>query len=444
MADIIKWAQVSLAAIIIAQILLLVLRYPYKKKKREFFWFSSLLFLILLRTLLLYNNGITGAASFTLLWAGGGYLAEISNQKGCLIWHLAMFCLIIIYLLAAFLGFAGSMPFYALFIFLILLTSLYPIRLLYDYFKSTHSAVFIYFLMVAVFWLLGAGYDFLSPVMVFPHLEIALWISFLFIIGTGYLLAQEGYLRHYGWQTTYARMDLQEKRMKNTYSRLIHTENTLFLQDRLIASGFLAAGTAHEFKNVLSSLKVTAEHALASDEIMIKQRSLQVILEQLEMGRKEVSDFLDKLVQEGRGKPELVNLKEDLRYILGLVRATYRREGIRVINEINADLAVIIRKGELEQVLLNLIRNSVASLRKKEKKGSLLIRIKAAKSESEVSLDVIDNGSTITPELSAAIFKKNTGFGLYISRMLIERNGGYLEYIPLEEGSCFRIILPLS
>ncbi|KKL00895.1 hypothetical protein LCGC14_2628010 [marine sediment metagenome] len=100
MADIIKWAQVSLAAIIIAQILLLVLRYPYKKKKREFFWFSSLLFLILLRTLLLYNNGITGAASFTLLWAGGGYLAEISNQKGCLIWHLAMFCLIIIYLLA--------------------------------------------------------------------------------------------------------------------------------------------------------------------------------------------------------------------------------------------------------------------------------------------------------------------------------------------------------
>ncbi|MBA7527557.1 hypothetical protein ES705_19733 [subsurface metagenome] len=94
--------------------------------------------------------------------------------------------------------------------------------------------------------------------------------------------------------------------------------------------------------------------------------------------------------------------------------------------------------------MLNLIRNSVDSLRKKEKKGSLLIRIKAARSDGEVSIDVIDNGSTITPELSAAIFKKNTGFGLYISRMLIERNGGSLEYIPLEEGSCFRVILPLS
>jgi len=276
MADIIKWAQVSLSAIIIAQILLLVLRYPYKRKKREFFWFSSLLFLILLRTLFLYNNGIAGAASFTLLWAGGSYLSEISNRKNCLIWHLVMFCLLIIYLLAAFLGFAGSMPFYALSIFLILLTSLYPIGLLYDYFKSTHSVVFIYFLLVTVFWLLGAGYDFLSPVMFFPHLEMALWISFPFIIGTGCLLAQEDYLRHYGWQTTYARLDLQEKRMKNTYSRLIHTENTLFLQDRLIASGFLAAGTAHEFKNVLSSLKVTAEHALASDEPMVKQRSLRL------------------------------------------------------------------------------------------------------------------------------------------------------------------------
>lgn len=444
MVDTIKWAQVSLAAVVIAQILLLVLRYPHKRRKREYFWFSFLLFLILLRTLFLSNNGIAGAASFILLWAGGSYLSEISNQKNCLIWHLAIFCLLIIYLLAAFLGFAGSMPFYALFIFLILLTSLYPMGLLYDYFKSTHSAVFMYFLLITVFWLLGAGYDFFSPVMFFPHLEIALWISFLFIIGSGYLLAQEGYLRHYGWQTTYARLDLQEKRMKNTYSRLIHTENTLFLQDRLIASGFLAAGTAHEFKNVLSSLKVTAEHALASDNIMVKQRSLQVILEQLEMGRKEVSDFLDKLVQEGRGKPESVDLKEDLRYILGLVRATYRREGIRVVNEISGALAVIIRKGELEQVLLNLIRNSVASLRKKEKKSPLLIKIKAARSDGEVSLDVIDNGSTITPELSAAIFKKNTGFGLYISRMLIERNGGHLEYIPLEEGSCFRIILPLS
>lgn len=444
MADIIKWAQVSLSAIIIAQILLLVLRYPYKRKKREFFWFSSLLFLILLRTLSLYNNSMVWITSFVLLWAGGSYLSEISNRKNCLIWHLVMFCLLTIYLLAAFLGFAGSMPFYALFIFLILLTSLYPTGMLYDYFKSTHSAVFIYFLLVTVFWLLGAGYDFLSPVMFFPHLEMALWISFLFIIGTGYLLAQEGYLRHYGWQTAYARLDLQEKRMKNAYSRLIHTENTLFLQDRLIASGFLAAGTAHEFKNILSSLKITAEHALASDEIMVKQRSLQVIFEQLEMGRKEVSDFLDKLVQEGRGEPELVNLKEDLRYILGLVRATYRREGIRVINEISAGLEVIMRKGELEQVLLNLIRNSVASLRKKEKKGPLLISIKAAKSDGEVTLDVIDNGSTITPELSASIFKQNTGFGLYISRMLIERNSGYLEYIPLEEGSCFRIILPLS
>jgi len=444
MADIIKGAQVSLSAIIIAQILLLVLRYPYKRKKREFFWFLSLLFLILLRTLFLYNNGMVWITSFVLLWVGGSYLSEISNRGSCMFWHLAMFCLLIIYLLAAFLGFAGSMPFYALFIFLILLTSLYPIGMLYDYFKSTHSAVFIYFLLVTVFWLLGAGYDFLGPVMFFPHLEMALWISFLFIIVTGYLLAQEGYLRHYGWQTTYARLDLQEKRMKNTYSRLIHTENTLFLQDKLIASGFLAAGTAHEFKNILSSLKVTAEHALGSDEIMVKQRSLQVILEQLEMGRKEVSEFLDKLVQEGRGEPELVNLKEDLRYILGLVRATYRREGVRVINEISAGLEVIMRKGELEQVLLNLIRNSVASLQKKEKKGPLLIRIKAAKSNGEVILDVIDNGSTITPELSAAIFKKNTGFGLYISRMLIERNGGYLEYIPLEEGSCFRISLPLS
>ncbi|MQY76411.1 MAG: hypothetical protein GH155_02140, partial [Spirochaeta sp.] len=169
MADAIQWAQVSLAAIIIAQILLLVLRYPHKRRKREYFWFSSLLFLILVRTLLLYNNSIAGAASFTLLWAGGSYLAEISHNKSYLIWHLAMFCLIIIYLLAAFLGFAGSMPFYALFIFLILLTSLYPIRLLYDYFKSTHAVVFIYFLIVAVFWLLGAEYDFLSPVMFFPH-----------------------------------------------------------------------------------------------------------------------------------------------------------------------------------------------------------------------------------------------------------------------------------
>ena len=110
------------------------------------------------------------------------------------------------------------------------------------------------------------------------------------------------------------------------------------------------------------------------------------------------------------------------------------------------------RKGELEQVLLNLIHNSVDSLKKRTDsseeltKEEKIIWIKGWSADDNIVLDIVDNGGGIPQDLGKRIFdssvseKNSTGLGLYLAKMLVSRNNGSLEYIPVEGGSCLRMI----
>jgi two-component system, NtrC family, nitrogen regulation sensor histidine kinase NtrY len=108
---------------------------------------------------------------------------------------------------------------------------------------------------------------------------------------------------------------------------------------------------------------------------------------------------------------------------------------IQCMAELGAsDMTLTADKSQLEQVLLNLVKNSIASLSETQT-GSKMIRLKAFNGENgRPVLQVVDNGKGIPPELIDQIFipffttrEKGSGIGLSLSRQIMHLHKGTIE-----------------
>jgi signal transduction histidine kinase len=110
---------------------------------------------------------------------------------------------------------------------------------------------------------------------------------------------------------------------------------------------------------------------------------------------------------------------------------------------------VMGHRGQLQEVLLNLIRNAVEAMAAVDDGGRRL-RLSAARQDDKVVLAVEDSGPGINPKQLAGIFDafvttkaQGMGLGLALCRMIVERHAGQLAVEPAEpRGSIFRVVLP--
>jgi PAS domain S-box-containing protein len=145
-------------------------------------------------------------------------------------------------------------------------------------------------------------------------------------------------------------------------------------------------------------------------------------------------------------KTNLSNLIEDIVYHF---EATTNRSTCTIESSVEKDIYCFVDKIKIEQVLINLLMNSL-----KYAAGSM-VRVVLRATESEVIIQVSDSGPGIPSERRETIFDKFTrglthrnvsglGLGLFISRQIIENHSGTLV---LEEnankGTYFKITLPL-
>ena len=127
-----------------------------------------------------------------------------------------------------------------------------------------------------------------------------------------------------------------------------------------------------------------------------------------------------------------------------------RVDGIRVQFELDDTLAPIsIDKIQIQQVVVNLVRNAVEILRDAEQR-ELTIRTTGSAENQEVI--VSDTGPGIAPEIVDKLFtpflttkKDGMGIGLSISQSIIEAHNGRLWAEPNPGGgTIFRFRLPMQ
>jgi anti-sigma regulatory factor (Ser/Thr protein kinase) len=130
--------------------------------------------------------------------------------------------------------------------------------------------------------------------------------------------------------------------------------------------------------------------------------------------------------------------------------AVRRALGVRtVFNFDDGGRSVLVDRVQIQQVLINLLRNAVEAMRDSDRR-ELTVSIAEAEDGGLVALEVSDTGPGVSQEVVEQLFKPfvttkpgGMGVGLSISRRIVEAHGGELTMRRNEAGgACFRMTLP--
>lgn len=234
-------------------------------------------------------------------------------------------------------------------------------------------------------------------------------------------------------------------------------EATLLQSEHLASMGMLAAGVAHEINNPLASIATAIEglrrrFAERTDSDVDSAE----VSEYHELIRKEVNRckrITDKLLLLARPEPSemrQVDLRASVEETVSLVALEADRRGVALELSWDEDVpAVRADEGQLRQVVLNLLMNSIQAT---GRGGS--VKVRGYKTDGRVALSVSDTGTGISPAEVKHIFEpfytkkplgQGTGLGLFISKNIVMDHGGEIivESQP-GEGTTMTVILPLE
>lgn len=233
--------------------------------------------------------------------------------------------------------------------------------------------------------------------------------------------------------------DLTERFAAETHVQELQAE--LVHASRLSAMGSLASALAHELNQPLTAVSnyMSAGRDMLND---MTESTRPIIYEALDEAAKEavragqIVRRLRDFVSKGEVEREVVSVAKLIgdSTTLGLVGA--REKGITWSINVDDDIGdVMADRIQIQQVLVNLLRNAIEAMEMTSQK-QLIIDVHAV-SNNQVKIVVSDTGCGLDAEIEANLFKpfvstkaKGMGLGLSICRTIIDAHGGQLQAEP--------------
>ena len=207
-------------------------------------------------------------------------------------------------------------------------------------------------------------------------------------------------------------------------------------QLKLASMGRLTASIAHEIRNPVAAIS-QASQLLVSTDNDPNQRLYKIIHDQTQRINRIIEDMLrlSKTSDAVQTQIKLVSFFHEL--------ISQHFEGQPVEWHAGSVDIIWFNRSQLEQILINLIQNAINHGRTER---SLSIKLIASSDDGQIDIDVIDNGSGVKPADQSRLFdpffttsRQGTGLGLYLCTIFCQANGATLQYVPLNQGSCFKI-----
>jgi PAS domain S-box-containing protein len=228
-------------------------------------------------------------------------------------------------------------------------------------------------------------------------------------------------------------------------------EAALLRSEKLAAMGRLASTVAHEINNPLESVTNLLYLAHSDDALSDETRSYLATAES-ELARLSSITRLTLGFVRGNGSVTSVDLHTTADDVLSIFRHRLDTKNIAVERHYHDDLRVRMAPHELRQIITNLVANAVDAVSPPQAR----LAIHILRRDDFAVLLVEDNGAGIAEPNIARIFdpffstkaEVGTGIGLWITRELVEKNGGriFVEFRDLPPGvsTRFQVELPLA
>ena len=261
------------------------------------------------------------------------------------------------------------------------------------------------------------------------HAEVLIFIGFIFT-----LLMTVALTNHItrNLRRQRRRLARQNKRIRGMARRLWLNQRAMVRQEKIVALGQMAAGIAHEVMNPLANMDGLLQLAQHKPERM-NADAIAKLREQIARINAIVQQ-MRLLVHPADGQPQRLPLNDIVTQTIEMVRIDARAKRIGIQADLAPDVgAVLVRPQAIQQVLVNLLLNSLDAL---EEVQQPKLVIKTSRSDRWYVIDVVDNGIGIKPEHLNHVFEpffttkpvgKGTGLGLSISHNLVQRFGGSID-----------------
>ena len=244
-----------------------------------------------------------------------------------------------------------------------------------------------------------------------------------------------------------------ELRVKEAVEENRQKDQQMLAQSRLAQMGEMLSMIAHQWKQPLSS--ITATTGSMSLHMQLDTYDEKLLEEKIE-NINTYTQYLSSTINDFRNffKPDKekkdTNLNKIVEASMQIIGSSLKADGIDVVTELNAHETLNTYPNELQQVVLNLLKNAKDAYVQKGIK-SAKIHIKTYTKERHVVLEVCDQAGGIKDEDIAYIFDPyyttkeafdGTGLGLYMSKLIIEEHcNGTLHVKNEENGACFSFSL---
>jgi len=214
--------------------------------------------------------------------------------------------------------------------------------------------------------------------------------------------------------------------------------------DNLNLMGQMAGSIAHEVRNPMTSIKGFLQLFYQQYKYREDRESIELMVEELDRVNDIITTFLS-LSQMNHIELKSMNLNDCIVGVLPLIIADALKNEVFVDNKLEHIPQIMIDKGEIKQLVLNLTRNAIESM---PSGGTLTV--KTFEDVEGVNLLVQDDGKGIPPEIIDKIGtpflttkKDGTGLGMAVCYSIVERHNAKITVDTSSEGTSFKVTFPI-
>jgi len=238
---------------------------------------------------------------------------------------------------------------------------------------------------------------------------------------------------------------------------LLRLQDRLLHVSRLATVGEMSDGIAHVLNQPLCAM---ANYAQACDRLLAMPdpdlAEIRGCLKEIAAQALRAGDIIRRmrtLARPQQARHEVVEVNPLIAELTDLIQSDAKHRQVNYRFEAGAGVPSVCVDGpQIQQLLLNLVRNSIEALAEEPAKSREVV-VRSSRTETgDAQVTVMDRGPGIAEGVAEHLFtpfcttkSAGTGLGLAMSRTIARANAGSLEYHPnVPSGACFTLTLPAA